>query len=254
MIGGAAIPLALVLMWPRMSTVGTIAAPWTALAMSFTAWLVCTKTRDGSITVETTGGVYNALAGNVVAVVSGPLIAVGLSYAFPWKYTATDPVAIERNLKIMGRDQRNVGDAVSARAQTQELQSPVPGGNPEIGMTDVKGSEKGGPQGVVEQPSCDIENGEVESDNSMFLDPKTVKASTRLAIGFCVGFFLIAIVLVPFSLYGSGWIFTRAGFKGWCIFSFIWVWCSMFICVFWPLIESRATIIAIVRGVLRVKK
>ncbi|KIX10161.1 uncharacterized protein Z518_01242 [Rhinocladiella mackenziei CBS 650.93] len=59
-VGGAAIPPAMVLMWLRTSTIATIAAPWTALAMSLTTWLVSSRTRSGSITVATTGVVYNA--------------------------------------------------------------------------------------------------------------------------------------------------------------------------------------------------
>lgn len=33
--------------------------------------------------------------------------------------------------------------------------------------------------------------------------------------------------------------------------SFQWVWCSMIICVIWPVVESRVTIWRIMRGVVR---
>lgn len=232
-------------MWPRVSTIATIVAPWIALALSLITWLVCTKLRSGNISVATTGIALNALAGNIVSVVSGPLLTLILTYLFPWKYEATDPVAIARNEKIMGRS-RNVGDA-SPPTAVIDMQNPA--ADTETGP-DEKGSEK---QAALEQPS-QVANGLIEFHATNYIepmDPEAIKSSTRLAIGFCIVFFLVAIVLVPFSLFGSGWVFSRAGFKGWCIVSFLWVWCSMFLCVFWPLIESRATILRILKGLVR---
>jgi hypothetical protein len=33
-VGGAAVPLGMILMWPRVSTIAVIVAPWIALALS----------------------------------------------------------------------------------------------------------------------------------------------------------------------------------------------------------------------------
>ena len=85
-VGGAAIPLGMILMWPGMSTIATIAAPWIALAPSLTTWLVSARVRNCSVTVATTGAVLNTLAGNDVSVFLGPLFALILSYVFPWKH------------------------------------------------------------------------------------------------------------------------------------------------------------------------
>jgi urea-proton symporter len=83
------------------------------------------------------------------------------------------------------------------------------------------------------------------------MDPAEVHRATRLAVSFNVIFLVVAILLVPFNLFGSEWIFTRAGFTGWCVVSFIWVLCSMVICVIWPVVESWGTIARIGSGVLK---
>lgn len=106
-------------------------------------------------------------------------------------------------------------------------------------LAEHKKPEKELTESVTAQP--EIATGVMEffaANHSTTMDPKVIRSSTRLAIGFCSGLFLFAMILVPFSLYGSDWVFSRADFRGWCIFSFIWVWYSMFVCVFWPLIES----------------
>jgi hypothetical protein len=244
-VGGAAIPLGMILMWPRVSTIATIVAPWIALALSLTTWLVCTQLRSGSISVATTGIALNALAGNIVSVVSGPLLTILLTYLFPWKYEATDPVAIARNDKIMGRS-RNVGGEASPPALviTNTQNSPT-------ATTDDTEPEK---QQALDQAPPQIANALIEFHATNYIepmDPDAIRSSTRLAVAFCIVFFLVAIILVPFSLFGSGWVFSRAGFKGWCIVSFLWVWCSMFVCVLWPLIESRDTILRILKELVR---
>ena len=85
--------------------------------------------------------------------------------------------------------------------------------------------------------------------NHETMDPLLVRKATRLAIVVNVIFITVAVLLVPYTLFGSSWIFSRAGFKGWCVVSFIWVWLGMIICVLWPLWESRAAMAMIVKGI-----
>ena len=53
------------------------------------------------------------------------------------------------------------------------------------------------------------------------MDPTEVKGATRVAVGFNVLFLIVAILFVPFLLFGGEWIFTRRMFIGWCVVSFI---------------------------------
>lgn len=55
------------------------------------------------------------------------------------------------------------------------------------------------------------------------MDPTEVRHATFLALGFNIVPIVVAILLVPFTLFGIGWIFTGAGFTGWYVVSFMWV-------------------------------
>lgn len=102
-VGGASIPVGLILLWKRMSTVAAIAAPWIGLVCGLIAWFVTTWKRSGAITVTTSGNTVNAVAGNITSWGVGWLMAVVLSLIFPAKYSSTDPRHIERSNKIQGK-------------------------------------------------------------------------------------------------------------------------------------------------------
>ena len=102
MVGGASIPVGLILLWKRMSTAAAVGAPWIGLVCGLIAWFVTTWKRSGAITVETTGNTVNAVAGNVTSWGVGFLMSGVLTLAFPAKYSSTDPKHIERSNKIQG--------------------------------------------------------------------------------------------------------------------------------------------------------
>lgn len=52
------------------------------------------------------------------------------------------------------------------------------------------------------------------------MDPIVVKKSEHLAIGATLVFFFVAIILAPFTLFGTGYIYDRAFFTGWVVVSF----------------------------------
>ncbi|KAK3074965.1 urea permease [Teratosphaeriaceae sp. CCFEE 6253] len=54
-VGGASIPVGLILLWGRMSTVAAVFAPWIGLVCGLIAWFITTWKRSGAITVATSG-------------------------------------------------------------------------------------------------------------------------------------------------------------------------------------------------------
>lgn len=241
-VGGASMPIALVLTWSRMSTIATVAAPWIGFAFGFTAWLVVTHLRSGSITVATTGIPINAVAGNIASVMTGLIFALVLSFIFPGKFTSTSPADIDRSNKIKG--------LASYAAETPNSTDVETGG----AASATNDSEKHEIQPTVPVEGTGNELVDYLSSSHIEpMDPVAVRKATRIAVIFNVVFVLVAALLVPYTLFGSQWIFTRAGFKGWCVVSFIWVWVSMIICVIWPLVESRGTISRICMGLFKRK-
>ena len=230
-VGGASIPVGLILLWKRMSTVAAIAAPWIGLICGLIAWFVTTWKRSGSITVETSGNTINAVAGNITSWGVGFLMSIVLSLAFPAKYSSTDPKHIERSNKIQG-----ISVTPSPPSEATE-ESP----------DEVKASPA--PETLVPTGNDIVDY--LESKQMEPMDPAAVRKGERLARGFNLAFFAFAVILVPFTLFGTGYIYSRSFFTGWTVVSFIWVWVSMCICVIYPVVESTGALKEVSIGLWR---
>ena len=244
-VGGASIPIGFILLWERMSTAAAIGAPWIGLVCGLTAWFATTWKRSGSITVETTGNTINAVAGNVTSWGVGFLMSGVLTVAFPAKYTSTDPKHIERSNKIQGISVTPAAAATPA---------------PEPAEKALESEGKAGPAEAnqpksAEEPTTLVPTGNeivdyLETKQMEPMDPIAVKKGERLARIFNLVFFAIAIILVPFTLFGTGYIYSRTFFTGWIVVSFIWVWTSMCICVIYPVVESTGALRDVSTGLL----
>ena len=248
-VGGASIPVGLILLWKRMSTAAAIGAPWVGLVCGLTAWFITTWKRSGAITVETSGNTINAVAGNVTSWGVGFLMSGVLTLAFPAKYSSTDARHIERSNKIQG---------IAPTTTSSAPDTPVPAAGHSPSAKDVE--EKAGPEAAqppsAPEPEAIVPTGNeivdfLEAKNMEPMDPVAVKKGERLAIGANLIFFFVAIILVPFTLFGTKYIYSRAFFTGWVVVSFIWVWTSMTICVIYPVLESTGALRDISRGLGR---
>lgn len=63
---------------------------------------------------------------------------------------------------------------------------------------------------------------------------------------------LIFIILIPLPLFGASTVFTVPGFTAWVAIGIAWTFCSAFAVVIYPLWESRAALVMIARGVVKV--
>ncbi|KAK3074964.1 urea permease [Teratosphaeriaceae sp. CCFEE 6253] len=173
-------------------------------------------------------------------------MAVVLSLVFPGKYSSTDARHIARSNKIQGISTPRAVAAAGSPAETAE--SPV---------SKEHDGEKVGPS-PVEPPSAPEPESFVPTGNEIVdfleaktmepMDPEEVKKATRLAVGANLVFFFIAIILVPFTLFGSRYIYSKSFFTGWVVVSFIWVWTSMTICVIYPVVESTGALKEMAKG------
>lgn len=263
MVGGASIPIGMVLLWKRMSTVATIASPWIALVCGLIAWFVTTWERSGEITVETSGNTTNAVAGNVTSLGIGFFTSVVLTFAFPRQYSSIDARHIERSNKIKGIPMHS---SIAVTPTGLATDSPSVAGLPptrlpspfskEENSSDAEGktkSESGAQPKSAPAPDLFVPTGNevvdfLETKQMEPMDPVEVKRGERLAIGANLVFFFIAIILVPLTLFGTRYIYSKSFFTGWVVVSFIWVWASMTICVIYPVVESTGALKAISAG------
>lgn len=253
-VGGASIPVGLILLWESMSSVAALFSPWIGTALGLVAWFVVTKLRSGSISVETTGDVTNAVAGNVTSCCTGVIMAFVFSYIFPSKWGAAEAkgdllakIRLDKILQGIPADSSRDGAVLDNRADS-DLEKAVKGSN-------APQEENSTPQPALDPlPETVIPTGNaivdfLEASYSQPMDAHQARAATRLAYGFNIAYWAIAMILVPFAFFGTEWEFSRAGFVGWCVVSFIWVWFSALICVIWPMWESRETMWAIIQGI-----
>jgi urea-proton symporter len=249
MVGGASIPIGMVLLWKRMSTVATVASPWIGLVCGLMAWFITTWKRSGSISVATSGDTINAVAGNITSWGVGFVLSIVLSLAFPAKYSSTDPKHIERSNKIQGISV-DVSSAATPNADSAEKSgSPADRSDPTDEKMPVEPRSDSQPEAVIPTGNEIVDFLEAKQMEPM--DPVAVKKGERLAIGANVVFGTVAIILVPFTLFGTGYIYERSFFRGWVVVSFIWVWVSMIICVIYPVVESTGALREVSKGLWR---
>jgi hypothetical protein len=223
-VGGAALPVGMILLWKPMSTVAAIGAPWIGLLCGVIVWFITAWKRNGSISVASTGDTTNALAGNIASFGGGFIMAVVLSYAFPKKHESPDMNAI-------------TGIAASIEPPTLGPEQTPP--------TAEKENEK-----VAKPVSDDMLKSQslpafrnelvdyLESSTIEPMDPELARKGTRIAVVANTIFFFGAVILVPFTLFGTSYIYSKPFFTGWVVVSFIWIWTSVMICVVYPVVSE----------------
>lgn len=229
-VGGGAVPVGLTLVWKRMSTVAALWSPWLGALCALVTWFVTTHARSGEITVSTTGEVSNSVAGNITAFGSGAAWAVILTVLFPGKHESVDPKQIEMQNKIRGIKTEADTDLPGESAQCEDCEE----------KTIAETTEPAKPE-IVEPATSDqsqtlrvetkdsntkIHTGNevvdfIENSNMQPMDPVLVEKGLRLAWAANIVFFAVGICIVPFSLFGSGWVFNRPFFEGWVSLQFL---------------------------------
>jgi len=241
-VGGGAVPVGLVLLWDRMSTIATIATPIIGFCLGLISWFITTSQRSGEITVASTGDTTNAVAGNLASCAGGAIIAVALSFIFPGKHVSTDPKDIERYNKIQGITSSPQQASATPSPPSESAETDEKRGIDTAGSVDEKQEPSSAPVPETFVPTGNELVDFLETAHMQPMDPVLVKKGVRLATIANWTFALVALILVPFTLFGTQYIYNRAFFRGWVVVSFIWVWVSMCICVIYPVVESRNSI------------
>jgi hypothetical protein len=109
-------------------------------------------------------------------------------------------------------------------------------------------------QSLQPRPGDKIYTHDDDKDLGVDWDPAGLARASRNAKIVSVILCLIFLIIIPFSLYGSHYIFSRKFFIGWTVVVFIWSWCAALLIWCLPIWEARATLIAVVRGIFGGKK
>ncbi|KAK1090035.1 urea permease, partial [Friedmanniomyces endolithicus] len=142
-------------------------------------------------------------------------MAVVLSLAFPAKYSSTDARHIARSNKIQGISVHPSAIGTPAEA------SDSPGSTTEKDGEKATSSPAAEPRPAPE-PEAPIPTGNeivdfLEAQTMEPMDPAEVRKAERLAIAANLIFFCFAIILVPFTLFGTKYIYGPRFFTGWVV-------------------------------------
>ncbi|KAF9519210.1 hypothetical protein BS47DRAFT_1370822 [Hydnum rufescens UP504] len=225
LLGSAVVPIALCITWKKANKWGCIVGAVLGLALAIMSWLVATSTLNhGKIDVATSGGDYEMLTGNLVAIAVGGIVSLGWSLYSPenFDFEVTRRINTDR-IQESDNDSRSVHE-------DDEKKSPV-------------------------EP--------ILRELSEYMDPIELKKAFRFAAiapFFCSNDVInrstdsqsvISIFVFPLPLFFASTIFGVRGLSAWVTIGIIWVFCSILTVVFLPLIESREALSQITRGIIK---
>ncbi|KAF9450855.1 urea transporter [Macrolepiota fuliginosa MF-IS2] len=219
-LGSGVVPVALCMTWSKANKWGCIGGPIAGFFCALMAWLVTTATlNDGVINVETTGGNFEMLAGNVVSIGVGGIVSITASLIWPgdfdWEAT--------RNF--------NKPRAEAVTGPVLEESSSEKKADVATGIESVSGSF------------------DVAGDNE--IDLVKLKKAFRFATWSSVGLFVVLVLLIPLPLFGSARVYDVKDLTVWVAFGIAWTFLSAFTVVLYPLYESRTALVRVAKGIVK---
>ncbi|KAG8936949.1 hypothetical protein FRC02_009086 [Tulasnella sp. 418] len=222
-LGSAVVPIALCITWRRASKIGCVSGAVLGLIFGLVAWLVTTAClNDNVITVVTSGGDYEMLAGNLVAIGVGGIVAVVVSYLKP---DNEFDFAITRAINsgtIEHSEQVDVGEDSDEKGSVKEKVEVARVVEKHVGITEDKD-----------------------------LDPVQLKKAFKFAVWSSVALFVLLILIIPLPLFFSQVVYGVKGFTTWVSVGIIWVFLAAFTVVLYPIWESREALVMVTKGVTK---
>ncbi|KAK8074508.1 urea active transporter 1 [Apiospora hydei] len=202
-ISAAVIPATLTLIWAGQNKWAAALSPIFGLVFALIAWLVTAKKECGNLGVECTGSNNPMLAGNVVALLSPLVLIPAFTLIFGLDhYDWQSMLAIRK-----ADDDRDLATSAGA-----DLEGTVGGGQHEEETT-VDGFQS---------------------------EQIQLARASRISKWTTVVLTLSFLVLWPFPMYGSGYIFSKPFFTGWVTVGIIWIFCSLGAVGLFPVFEGAA--------------
>lgn len=234
-ISAAVLPATLTLLSKRQNKIAAIWSPILGTGMSIMSWLVCTKVKFGSITVDNTFEDDAMLVGNVVALLS-PVIFIPIltlifkSQNFDWE--------ILKNIKSVNETEE-LADVIKPKS------SVLVGNSADDNSMDA---EKLQP---LRSQVSEIVNDLVDDRRLLMMKEEEahLKRASKFAGYLCLFLSIAMLVIWPMPMYGSNYIFSKKFFTGWVVVAMLWMFCTGFTVIIYPLYEGRHGIYTSVRGI-----
>ena len=224
-IGGAVLPSTLTLLSRKQNKQAVIFTPIIATGFAIFSWLLCTKMKFKTVTVDTTFEDDSMLTGNVVALLS-PLVFIPIfTYAFK-------PQNFDWNiLKEIKRvdEEEEIAEATEGKHTNSGDFENVHPAKSQIS--------------IVASELAELKTDQIE------IESKMLNKSFKKAVIICISLTLSLVILWPMPMYGSSYVFSKKFFTGWVVVLIIWIFFSAFLVVVCPLWEGREGIYITMRGI-----
>lgn len=197
-VSSAVLPAALTLLWKGQNVYAAALSPVLGLVCSLIGWLVTTKVKYGTITVDTSGKNIPMLVGNVVALLSPCIFIPILTLVF-----GVDNYDYSSMRAIRKADDHDVA------AEAHIDLSLVPGETP------LTSSEQ---------------------------EQRSLARAAKIARTITVIMTLILLIIWPFPMFASKYVFSKTFFAGWVGVGIAWLFFSSFCVAVFPVWEGRSSI------------
>ncbi|KAK6887570.1 Urea active transporter [Candida tropicalis] len=223
-IGGAVLSSTLTILSKKQNWHAATFTPIISTSLAIMAWLVCTKTQEGSVNYLNTFLDDPMLTGNCVALLSPLVIIPVLTFAF----------------KPQNFDWSLLDSRITRVDENEELADA-------LGEVNSSDPERLSP--IKSQISV-IASQLVEGERERYAEERaTLKKAFKLCVIICVTITICLLVLFPMPMYGTGYVFSKKFFTGWVAVFFLWLWYSTFQIVVFPIYEGRHELYHTFRGI-----
>lgn len=254
----AVAPLICCITWRKANKWACIGAALISLPLGIIAWVVTAyKLNDGVVDETTTGRKFlqnfseviaktdfienfPMLAGNTVSFGLSILISVVGSLIFPDNH---DFESTKNTGKKAVKESAAQVVAVDQEISVDNHQIPQLDDSSEKSVKD----EKSVSQATAELRDYDP-HGASQGDLSE-ADIAYLTRSMKFATICSIVWVLVMVFIVTFSLYGTSYIFPRAGFKAWVSIGLGWLLIGAVYIIFSPIIESLPSLIKLIKGI-----
>ncbi|GME21988.1 Sodium/solute symporter [Neofusicoccum parvum] len=239
LIGGAVFPAAFAITWRGQTRAGATSGALVGLGVGLLAWLVTAKHYYGGLSIETTGMEYPTLAGNLGAVMTGLIVSVAVSLAWPdrerfdWESTrGINASTASTPADGSGAATPTTADTTTAKEGEVEERAPEEPGEKDV---EAKAASAHAVDADAAVGKVDVRIGEPPAPVD---DPATLRSAFKMA---CVASFVLTFImdfLVPMPMFFAEYEFSEKFFTAWVVISFIWVFVSTGISCVLPIVET----------------
>ncbi|CDO75287.1 hypothetical protein BN946_scf184334.g5 [Trametes cinnabarina] len=250
-LGSAVVPIAMCITWKKANKWGSIAGAILGFCAGIIAWLVTTSSLNGGeLTVTTTGGDLEMLAGNLASIGVGGIVTVITSLIVRDLTPALCPGPTPDQLSPRLQWPDNFDFEATRAINRPTLETDCADASPRSGSLDDSASEKKRvPAEVSLEPVISARAAAEEEERE--LDPVALKKSFSIAAWASVILTLVMLIIIPLPLFFAQTVYGVGGLTAWVVVGMIWAFCSALAVVVYPLWESRAALCLISRGIVK---